>query len=165
MNKKIVALVIIISVLLVIFNMAQAQNEKRIINPVSHDTRYQKVYNLGVRALSNNDFSKALAYFKQALEQDKNSADALMMIGYTQTRLGNPDDAIVNLKTALKMQPNSAKNRQYLGEAYLRAAVQEMDILNSYGDKGRDQLQNLGRYFIDTYEKLIKCDYCPVKNN
>ncbi|MDD5259496.1 MAG: tetratricopeptide repeat protein [bacterium] len=165
MNKKTVVLIFIISVLLVVVKMAQAENEKRIINPVSPDTRYQSLYNLGISALSNNDYSKALAYFKQALEQDKNSADALMMIGYTQTRLGNPNDAIINLKAVLKSQPNSAKARQYLGEAYIRAAVQEMDILNSYGDKGQDQLQNLGRYFITTYEQLIKCEYCPVKTN
>ena len=86
----------------VVVKLAQAENEKRIINPVSHDSRYQSLYNLGISALSNNDYGKALAYFKEALEQDKNSADALMMIGYTQTRLGNPDDAIVNLKAVLK---------------------------------------------------------------
>jgi len=103
---------------------------------------------------------KALGYFKQALRQDKNNADTLAMIGYTQVKLGKPDDAIASLKAALKIQPRSAKAREFLGEAYIRAAVQEMDVLNSYGDGGQDQLQKLNKYFTITYENLVKCKVC-----
>jgi len=138
--------------------------------PDSYNTGSQvsadvSVYNLGVNALNNNDYSKALGYFKQALKQDKNNINAMLMIGYTQVRLGDPDDAITNLKAVLKLQPRSAKAREYLGEAYIRAAVQEMDTLNSYGEAGKDPLQKLGAYFTTTYENLIKCKYCTVPDN
>ncbi|MDD5491488.1 MAG: tetratricopeptide repeat protein [bacterium] len=171
MNKKMMIVILTGAVLCIISTVSLAQYGEGLTVPTSENPDYQppskeiSIYNLGINALSNNDYDQALEYFMKALKQDKNNADAMIMIGYTQIQLANPDDAIANLQAALKIQPRSAKARQYLGEAYIRAAVQEMDILNSYGEDGQDQLQDLGVYFTTTYENLIKCKYCTVPAN
>lgn len=170
MNKKILIVILMTALVWTLGTVAFAQYGEGLMAPSSGNPGYgyrkdKSVYNLGVNALNSNDYTKALEYFQQALKQDKNNVDAMIMIGYTQVRLGNPDEAIASLKAALKTQPRSAKARQYLGEAYIRAAVQEMDILHSYGDAGQDQLQKLGVYFTTTYEKLVKCKYCTVPGN
>lgn len=167
MNKKIMTSIVINAVLLTIGTVAYAQYGEGMMAPTYDNTGSQSSsqYNMGVSALNNKDYNQALEYFKQALKQDKNNADTMIMIGYTQVNLGNPDDAIASLKAALQIQPRSAKAREFLGEAYIRAAVQEMDTLNSYGDLGQEHLQKLGVYFTTTYENLVKCKFCSKQSN
>ncbi len=119
------------------------------------------IYNQGIQAFKYKSYDKALGYFKRALKNDKNNPDILVMVANTQVELGLYDEAIDNYRKALKIKPVFPKGRELLGEAYIRAAVQEMDTLKSYGTSGQDQLQQLNLYFTNTYENLIKCKVCP----
>ena len=114
----------------------------------------QGLYQKGVEAGNDGDYAKALNFFQEALKLDSNNADVLNMLAHAQRMTGHLDEALENYKKALQLKPDFAEAREYLGEAYLQAAVREMDTLKGYGDKGQEQLKDLQDAFKAETEKL-----------
>lgn len=113
------------------------------------DTRTVWLYDQGVEASKNNNFQGALALFKQALQNDMNNPDILNMLAHTQLKLGMIDEALEGYKKALILRPNFPEAREYLGEAYIQAAMREIKILKGYGSEGAENLEDLTRVFKD----------------
>jgi hypothetical protein len=65
----------------------------------------------------------------------------LNMLAHSQRMLGMIDDAIENYKKALSLRPIFPQAREYLGEAYIQAALREIEILKNYGSSG-DEFRN-----------------------
>jgi tetratricopeptide (TPR) repeat protein len=65
-----------------------------------------------IRALGLDD---ALEYFEVAVRQAPDNAEAVALVGYTLHRLGRDDEAVETLKRALKVDPEFAEARIYLG--------------------------------------------------
>jgi tetratricopeptide (TPR) repeat protein len=107
------------------------------------------LYDQGVTAHKNGDFQKALALFNQALTQDWNNPDILNMLAHTQLKLGMIDEALDNYKKALSIRPQFPEAREYLGEAYVQAALREIKTLKDYGSSGVQQAEDLTKVFKD----------------
>jgi tetratricopeptide (TPR) repeat protein len=112
------------------------------------------LYQQGLQSTKANDFEKAQDLFQQALNQDPNNPDILNMLAHSQRKLGKIDDAIDNYKKALAIKPNFPEAREYLGETYIQAALQQLDILKSYGDSAKEEIEDLGEALADAAKKI-----------
>jgi len=112
------------------------------------------LYDQGVGASENNDYLKALTLFEQALREDSSNPDILNMLAHTQLKLGMIDEALESYKRALALRPRFPEAREYLGEAYIQAALREMKTLQSYGGEGADNLKDLTKAFKDAVDSL-----------
>jgi len=101
------------------------------------------LYDKGVKADKTGDFKTALKYFNQANDQDRNNPEILNMLAHSQRKLGMIDEALANYNHALKIRPNFPEAREYLGEAYIQAAVREIEMLKGYGKAGDEQRDDL----------------------
>lgn len=108
-----------------------------------------ELYRKGVKANRAGDYKTALKYFHDALKKDGNNPEILNMLAHSQRNLGMLDDAIYNYKKALSIKPDFADAREYLGEAYIQGALQEIAILKSYGSRGENQKKEL----IEAFKK------------
>ncbi|MDD5691764.1 MAG: tetratricopeptide repeat protein, partial [Candidatus Omnitrophica bacterium] len=87
------------------------------------------LYDRGVEATNGGNFNGALSYFQQALAEDKDNPDILNMIAHTQLKLGQIDESLETYKKALELRPRFPEAREYLGEAYIKAALREIKTL------------------------------------
>lgn len=107
------------------------------------------LYDQGVVATKNKDFQQALTLFNQALQQDANNPDILNMLAHAQLKLGMIDESLENYKKALTLRPQFPEAREYLGEAYIQAALREIKTLKSYENEGGENLEDLTKAFKD----------------
>ena len=112
------------------------------------------LYDQGIAANQANDFQKALPLFEQALRQDPHNPDILNMLAHTQRKIGLIDEALANYKQALVLRPKFPEAREYLGEAYVQAAMREVETLKSYGSDGQEQLEDLRNDIKEAAQKL-----------
>jgi Tfp pilus assembly protein PilF len=112
------------------------------------------LYQQGLQATKANDFEKARDLFQQALDQDPTNPDILNMLAHSQRKLGQIDEAISNYKKALAIKPDFPEAREYLGETYVQAALQQLDILKSYGDSAKEEIEDLGEALADAAKKI-----------
>ena len=112
------------------------------------------LYNQGVTAGKNNDFQAALTFFEGALSEDNNNPDIINMLAHTQRKLGMIDEALANYKKALELRPRFPEAREYLGEAYVQAALREIETLKSYGSEANENLDDLTKDFKEAAETL-----------
>ncbi len=112
------------------------------------------LYDQGVEATKNNDFKEAFRLFTLALQQDKNNPDILNMLAHTQLKLGMIDESLASYKNALNLRPKFPEAREYLGEAYIQAALREIKTLKSYGGEGAESLDDLIKAFKEAVASL-----------
>src|SRR5580698_3910378 len=112
------------------------------------------LYDQGVDASQNNDFQKALPLFEQALRDDPNNPDILNMLAHSQRKIGLIDESIANYKKALELRPRFPEAHEYLGEAYIQAAMREVETLKNYGNDGKEELEDLDGFIKDAAQKL-----------
>lgn len=105
------------------------------------------LYDQGMEATRSNNFQLAMELFAKALEQDPNNPDILNMLAHSQRKTGHLDDSIANYKKALSIRPHFPEAQEYLGEAYLQGAVQQLNILKDYKDEGKEQVEYLTAAF------------------
>jgi Flp pilus assembly protein TadD len=65
--------------------------------------------------------AEALVSFQQAVQLDRNSAEAHLNLGKTQFTLGRVSEAIAELQEALRLDPSSTQAKRLLSQAYGRA--------------------------------------------
>jgi tetratricopeptide (TPR) repeat protein len=108
-----------------------------------------EAFELGVGLVSDGKFAEARASFEQANRKRRNDPEILNMLAYTQRKTGHVDLAIENYRKALKLQPDFPEAREYLGEAYLQAALAQLDWLEKAGGKAKSQHGQLLRALHD----------------
>lgn len=99
----------------------------------------QQMYDRGMQLVKEGDFHGALQRFQGAHKKDRNNAEYLNMVAYTQRKVGNLEDAFDTYERVLGMKPNFPQAREYLGEAHLQALLLQIDVLRGYGDDGRKE--------------------------
>jgi tetratricopeptide (TPR) repeat protein len=112
------------------------------------------LYDQGLAASQANDFQKALPLFEQALRNDPNNPDVLNMLAHSQRKIGLIDESIVNYKKALELRPRFPEAHEYLGEAYIQAAMREVETLKNYGNDGKEEWEDLSGDIKETAQKL-----------
>lgn len=111
------------------------------------------LYQQGLTAVKSNQYAQALPLFEKANQAEKNNPDILNMLAYTQRKLGKTQDALANYYRALELRPNFPQAREYLGEAYLQAALQELETLKRAGAEGQKQANLLKQALQDAAAK------------
>ena len=112
------------------------------------------LYDQGMQATGQGDFKYALSLFQQALENDPQNPDILNMLAHSQRMVGKIDESIATYQRALALKPDFPQAREYLGEAYLQAAQQQLETLQGYGDDGKEQWGILLQAFKDAAKSL-----------
>jgi tetratricopeptide (TPR) repeat protein len=65
----------------------------------------EKLYSRGLKLLSNDDFSKALSYFEEAVKSDPQYAEAWYQVGFSYGMLGKHSEAIKASEKAARLRP------------------------------------------------------------
>ncbi len=113
-------------------------------------TAYQK----GKAAAEEGDYENARKYFEKAAERDPDNPDILNDLAHAQRKTGQLDLALENYAKALRLRPHFPEAREYLGEAYIQAALREMENLKLYGEEGEEQLEDLQKAFKEAASNL-----------
>jgi tetratricopeptide (TPR) repeat protein len=116
--------------------------------------RVLSLYDQGMEATRGHNFQMAMELFDRALKEDPKNPDILNMLAHSQRKVGKIDDAIANYKKALELRPYFPEGREYLGEAYLQAAQEQMGILKSYKEQGAEQLEDLTKALKEAAKNL-----------
>lgn len=109
----------------------------------------QALYSQGKQASDSGDYVTALGLFEKANALEADNPDILNMLAYTQRKTGKIDEALVNYHRALELRPEFPEAREYLGEAYIQAALREIKTLKGYGAKGAHEHEELVEAFKD----------------
>lgn len=109
----------------------------------------ESLYKKGQEADKAGDNKAALKYFQQALKLDNKNPDIINMLAHSERKLGMLNEAITDYWTALKIRPHFPEAREYMGEAYIQAALKEIETLKSYGEEGKEQREDLAKAFKD----------------
>jgi tetratricopeptide (TPR) repeat protein len=141
MNVKIIAVLGFSAILFIGFTTIAMSSGSG--SSSSQNTDAQMYYQKGMEFDKAGDFKSAFQYFQQAYNRDSKNPDVLNMLAHSQRKLGMIDEALVNYKKALTLRPDFADAREYLGEAYIQAALRELDTLKAYGKNGDEQRTEL----------------------
>jgi len=120
----------------------------------SKNARGPSLVDQGMAASHAKDFQKALKLFEQALKENPKDPDILNMLAHSQREIGKIDEAIANYKKALELRPNFPEAREYLGEAYLEAALDQVRELKKSGDSAKEEIEELTNDFKEAARKL-----------
>lgn len=100
-------------------------------------------YEEGIALVEAGDYEEARGAFEKAARRRPRDPDVLNMLAYSQRKSGQLDEAIATYKKALRIRPKFPQAREYLGEAYLQAALRELETLKGYGDEAEDERAQL----------------------
>ena len=100
-------------------------------------------YSQAEAAARNGKCKEAVSLLEELLAADRDDADALNLLAYCQRKAGRLDEAFANYHRALELRPEFPAAREYLGEAHLQAALQQVEILRGYGEPAREELAKL----------------------
>ncbi|MBI5232602.1 MAG: tetratricopeptide repeat protein [Coriobacteriales bacterium] len=78
------------------------------------------LYNLGVIALSEQEYEQAIGHFKAALRIRKDASDTYFYLARALDQSGETDEAMQTLENSLAFDPNFAQANYFMGELYLR---------------------------------------------
>ena len=113
-----------------------------------------KPYDRGMELVRNEEYAEARRIFEQLSDEQPKNAEVLNMLAYTQRKTGDLDEAIGNYHRALALKPKFPQAREYLGEAYLQAALREAETLRGYGGDGKEDLAKLVSAFHEAASQL-----------
>ncbi|MCH9649050.1 MAG: tetratricopeptide repeat protein [Deltaproteobacteria bacterium] len=110
---------------------------------VSENPQATKLYEAGKKEVDKDLFPAALKRFEAADSLDPDNPDILNMLAYSQRKTGDLDSAIKNYHRALELRSDFPEAREYLGEAYIQAALREIATLAGYGKDGEHEHEEL----------------------
>jgi|GEM_PF-1034141 len=98
-----------------------------------------QLYDQGVAAAKAGNYGTAVRLLTRANNIKRNDPDILNMLAYSQRKSGRLDEALANYDKALKLRSFFPEAREYRGEAYIQAALREIETLRKYGNRGKEQ--------------------------
>ena len=87
--------------------------------------RKQKFLDNGNKLFAKGEFKQAALYYRRALREDAQFAEAYYKVGLTSIKLGNWADAIGSLQRAFTLDPKNSDAGAKLAEIYMIATAQE----------------------------------------
>jgi predicted Zn-dependent protease len=112
-----------------------------------NQTEAQSPYDQAMDLVKSEQYEDARKIFEDLAAKTPDNPDVVNMLAYTQRKTGDLDEALRNYQRALKLRPKFPEAHEYLGEAYLQAAMREMDTLRGFGGSGKDEVQKLNDAF------------------
>ena len=110
-----------------------------------------------VELIRSEKYAEAQPHLQKALAQEPNDADTYNMLGYSQRKMGNKDEALGYYTKALEINPKHRRANEYLGELYLELnqpdkAKERLAVLDKSCFFGCDEYTMLKKA-IETYEQ------------
>ena len=121
-------------------------------NETGNTAQADDAYAKGMDLAKSEQYKEARQIFEDLAAKQPKNPDVLNMLAYTQRKTGDLDQALDNYHAALKLKPKFPQAREYLGEAYLQAAMREAQTLKGYGST--DELHKLAAAFQEAASKL-----------
>jgi len=109
----------------------------------SESSRPLTSYEMGMKDVRQSQFRDAVKHFQKAVETDSQNADAYNMLAFSQRKNGKLREAIRNYHRALEIRPRFPQAREYLGETYLKAALEQLHTLKRSGPEARKEYEEL----------------------
>ena len=104
-------------------------------------------------------FEHALEFFKVALEQVPDSAEAVACVGYTQHRLADDEGAIASLRRALQIDGDYSESRIYLANILYDRGEYEAALYHFERTSPEDHWDELGIWrLIELKRSLYRLD-------
>ncbi|HYV90952.1 MAG TPA: tetratricopeptide repeat protein [Chitinophagales bacterium] len=129
-----------------------------------------KFISAGLGYAGNNDFTKAIAMFDSAIARNDTSFDAYNNKGMFESRTGQYESAVINLKKAIQLKPNQAEAYYNLGNNY--AYQQNYSVAIEYYKQALERnpqfeiaMENMGNSYaaskqydeaLKTYQKILE---------
>jgi tetratricopeptide (TPR) repeat protein len=113
--------------------------------PADREAALPAEYERGLAHVQAGDFEAARKAFDAAQRKAPGNPDVLNMLAYSLRKSGQLDRAIATYHKALRQRPRFPQAREYLAEAYLQAALRELETLEGYGDEARSEREELVR--------------------
>jgi tetratricopeptide (TPR) repeat protein len=82
-------------------------------------TSQTDLYRQAKKLIDRERYADAIPLLKRSINQKGEYADALNLLGYSNRKLGNADQAMAYYTKALTLEPNHLGANEYLGELYL----------------------------------------------
>ena len=119
------------------------------------DTDYMN----GKEEAYNGKYKAAILYLEKSIENDPKNADAFNMLGYSNRKLGNNEEAFKHYNKALKLDPRHKGTHEYIGRLYLNLSQPEKAKIHL------DELDTICLFGCDEYTTLKKAieDYEKTK--
>jgi len=103
----------------------------------------ESLYNEGLELAEQGRYADAREKFEAAHAEDDRDPETVNMLAFTLRKTGELEKAFALYEEALALRDRFPEAREYLGEAHLQAALQQVEILRSYGPDGAEQLESL----------------------
>lgn len=100
-------------------------------------SKVERLYSEGEKQVKKDNYTEAIENFKKILEEKSSHPEALNMLAYSQRKMGRNRKSIRNYWKALDNKPNFPEAREYLGQAYLQAALEQLNRLKNRGDEAK----------------------------
>ena len=105
----------------------------------------------------NGQYKAAIGYLEKSIKNNPKNPDAYNMLGYSNRKLGNNEEAFKYYNKALKLDPRHRGTHEYIGRLYLNLSQPEkakmhLDELDSICFLGCDEYTTLKKA-IEEYEK------------
>lgn len=112
------------------------------------------LYEKGVQLAEAGEFEKALEQFEKSDRERPNDAETLNMMAFANRKLGRLETAFELYDRALAVRADFPQAREYLGEAHIQAALEQVRILRGYGPSGAEELAQLLAAFEEAAFRL-----------
>ena len=76
-------------------------------------------YRTGKELAYDGNYKAAIVYLKKSIRDDPNNPDAFNMLGFSNRKLGNNDEAFSYYNKALGLNPEHLGTHEYIGRLYL----------------------------------------------
>jgi tetratricopeptide (TPR) repeat protein len=119
------------------------REEQQQATPEAKPSQETSLMDQGMDLVKAERYEEARKLFERLARDRDDDPDVLNMLAYTQRKTGKLDQALENYHRALELRPDFPQAREYLGEAYLQAALREIETLRGYGDDGREAMRQL----------------------
>ena len=92
-------------------------------------------YTRAQQMVDDGRYADAIDLLEKIVAKDRQNADALNLLGYSNRQLGNNDVALTHYQAALKLEPRHRGANEYMGELYLTLgdlakAEERLDVLD-----------------------------------
>jgi tetratricopeptide (TPR) repeat protein len=94
--------------------------------------------------------------FDEANRVESHNPDILNMLAYSQRKSGMLDQSIANYKRALALRHHFPEADEYLGEAYIQAALAQIQTLLDHGEMGEKHVEKLKGSFLEAVKSIKK---------
>ncbi len=128
MRSKLLAALLMAGGVVVAMSGAQAM--------MSNDGEKSRAYLDGERAVKAKEYSKAIPLLERAVNENPRDANTYNLLGYSNRKLGNTQNALVYYQRALQYDADHKGANEYLGQLYV-----EMNDL----PKAEERLVKLGQ--------------------